>query len=311
MSDARFESPTEERNDRTVHMHTLSTLALLETINDEDATVPLAVRAALPALGQVVDETVERIRIGGRVHYFGAGSSGRLGLLDAAELVPTFGVSETLVVAHLAGGDVAMRHPKEGAEDDVALGASDAAGMGAHDVAIGLTASGRTPYVGGALRHAAAVGAFTALITSNPLTELRNLCDVVVCADTGPEIIAGSTRMKAGTAEKLILNSYSTAVMVRLGMTWSNLMVNMRATNGKLRRRTVRLLAQATGLSDDQCAAMLAAAHGNVKVALVALLGSVAPVVAANALEHSSGLVATALERCKESQNANQKMEGP
>lgn len=296
-SGAWFESPTEERNLRTTEIHTLSTLALLEAMNDEDATVAAAVRRALPALSVLVDETVVRVRRGGHVHYFGAGSSGRLGLLDAAELIPTFGVQDGLVVAHLAGGDAAMRRPNEGAEDDAALGSEEGGGVGPTDVAIGLTASGRTPYVGGALRRAGAAGAFRALVTSNPNAELREGCEVLVCADTGPEVIAGSTRMKAGTAEKLLLNSYSTAVMVRLGMTWSNLMVNMRVTNAKLRRRIVRLLSQATGAGTVQAETALGAASGDAKVALVSLLTGVGATAAAAELERAGGVVATAVER--------------
>ncbi len=296
-----FDSLTEDRNPRTNDIHTLSTLALLEKVNDEDSTVPAAVRRALPDLSRLVEETVARIGNGGRVHYFGAGSSGRLGLLDAAELIPTFGVAEDLVVAHLAGGDAAMRRPKEGAEDEAALGVQDAAEVGPSDVAVGLTASGRTPYVEGALRHAVRAGAFTALVTSNPFAKLRDNCDVVICADTGPEVIAGSTRMKAGTAEKLILNSYSTAVMVRLGMTWSNLMINMRPTSAKLRQRIVRLLSQAAGTDVEQSAAALTAANGDVKVALVGLLTGVDVPVAASALDRSSGVIELAIRRLRTS----------
>ncbi|MDA8314466.1 MAG: N-acetylmuramic acid 6-phosphate etherase [Actinomycetota bacterium] len=292
-----FESPTEDRNPRTTQVETLPTLALLETINDEDATVAAAVRAALPALSRLVDETVRRVRRGGRVHYFGAGTSGRLGLLDAAELIPTFGVSEDLVVAHLAGGDAAMRRPIEGAEDDRALGVRDAQAVGPEDVAVGLTASGRTPYVGAALRHAGERGACTALVTANPRGELAAACDIVICADTGPEVIAGSTRMKAGTAEKLVLNSYSTAVMVRLGMTWSNLMVNMRVTNAKLRRRALRLLHQATGVDLARCEAALEAAGGEAKVALVSLMTGASAAVADQELRRADGVIASAIER--------------
>ena len=297
MSGEWFESHTEDRNVRTQHIQELSTLALLEVVNDEDSRVASAVRGALPALSRLVDETVARIRDGGRVHYFGAGSSGRLGLLDAAELIPTFGVADDLVVAHLAGGDAAMRRSREGAEDDEGLGVADAADAGTLDVAVGLTASGRTPYVGAALRHAARRGSFTALVTSNPFAELRGACAVFICADTGPEVIAGSTRMKAGTAAKLILHSYSTAVMVRLGMTWSNLMLNMRPTSAKLRQRIVRLLTQATGADAERCATALGRANGDVRVALVGLLTGVDVSVAASALEASSGVVDMAVAR--------------
>lgn len=298
---ARVESPTEERNARTHDIDTLPVLSLLERINDEDAAVASAVRAALVEVAELVDVTVERIAAGGRVHYFGAGSSGRLGLLDAAELPPTFGVPEDLFVAHLAGGDVAVRRAKEGAEDDEAQGALEAAGVGPRDVVVGLTASGYTPYVGGALRQARRAGAHTALVSSNPKAPLLEWAATFVCVETGPEVITGSTRLKSATAQKLVLNAFSTAVMIRSGRTWSNLMVDMVATNAKLQGRLLHLLAQATGASEADCEAALVASSNEAKTALVVMLAGVDAPAARAALRDASGVVATALALLSES----------
>ncbi len=291
----RVDSPTEERNARTTDIDTLPVLALLERINDEDATVPAAVRATLPELAELVDVTVERIDAGGCVHYFGAGSSGRLGLLDAAELPPTFGVPDGLFVAHLAGGDGAVRRAKEGAEDDEAQGRVEAATVRPGDVVVGLAASGYTRYVGGALRRAREVGAHTALVSSNPEAPLSEWADTFVCVDTGPEVVTGSTRMKSATAQKLVLNAFSTAVMVRTGRTWSNLMVDVVASNAKLRGRLVHLLVQATGVDEADCEAALAASGSEAKTALVALRAGVDASAARAALAGAGGVVATAL----------------
>jgi N-acetylmuramic acid 6-phosphate etherase len=218
-------SPTELRNEGTRDIDLLPTLGILERLNDEDATVAAAVRRALPALAAAVDAAARALQAAGRVHYFGSGTSGRLAVLDAAELGPTFGLAPGVVVAHIAGGQAALLRAAEDAEDSQASGAADAAGVRRHDVAIGLSASGAAGYVIGALRRAREAGAFTALFTSNPQPPAGAHADVVVCADTGPEAIAGSTRLKAGTAQKLLLNSFSTALMVRDGRTYSNLMV--------------------------------------------------------------------------------------
>ena len=289
-------SPTEERNLRTADIDAVPMLELLQRINDEDARVPGAVREVLPALAELVELTVDRLAAGGRVHYFGAGSSGRLGLLDAAELPPTFGVEPDLFVAHLAGGDSAVRQAREGAEDDVAQGTRDAADVGPLDVVVGLASSGYTPYVGGALEQARAVGAHTALVTSNPRAPLAACVDTPLYVNTGPEAIAGSTRLKSATAQKLVLNAFSTGVMVRTGRTWSNLMVDLVPTNAKLRGRVLRLLAQATGDDEPVCEAALAAADQEPKTALVMLLAEVSPHQARVALAAGGGRVADALE---------------
>jgi N-acetylmuramic acid 6-phosphate etherase len=287
--------PTEERNHRTLDLDTLSTPDLLDRLSHEDALVAPAVRRALPALARLVDEAVRRVSDGGRVHYVGSGTSGRLAVLDAAELGPTFGLPPGVVVAHLAGGDQALRHPVEGAEDDRAAGAAAVAAVRPADLVLGLSASGATPYVGGALAQARAAGAHTALITANPAAPLAALAATCVCADTGPEAVTGSTRLKAGTAEKMALNSFSTALMVRTGRTYSNLMVHVTPVNDKLRARQRRLLVQATGAPEEQCAAALAATGGDLRVALVTLLSGVDPAAARAALDRSGGVVRAAL----------------
>ncbi|MEU7869441.1 N-acetylmuramic acid 6-phosphate etherase [Dactylosporangium sp. NPDC049140] len=288
-------SPTEERNPHTVYIDQLPTLDMLRLINAEDRKVAPAVAAVLPEVAAAVELAVAALRSGRRMHYFGAGTSGRMAVLDAAELHPTFGVGYERVVAHIAGGLSALHTAAEGAEDDVELGAAAAAGLGPGDVAVGATASGTTPYVAGALRAARAAGASTVLVSANPAAPLADLADVHIAVDTGPEAITGSTRMKAGTAQKLVLNALSTAVMVRLGRTYSNLMTDMVASNSKLRDRQVRMLAQATGLPVPACTAALAEAGGDSKVALVALLAQTPVAEARRALEQTDGVVHAAL----------------
>ncbi|WP_031469761.1 N-acetylmuramic acid 6-phosphate etherase [Sciscionella sediminilitoris] len=292
----RVEAPTEARNPRTTDIDQLSTVDVLRKINDEDALVPRAVAAVLEELAILVDAAVEAIRAGGRVHYVGAGTSGRLAVLDAAELVPTYNVPEDLFVSHHAGGAEALRTAAENVEDDTENGAAEiresATGK---DVVVGLAASGRTPYVLGALRAGRELGARTALISANPQAEGNALVDVALAVDTGPEVIAGSTRMKAGTAQKLILNAFSTAVMIKLGHTYSNFMVSMRATNAKLRGRTLRILQEATDADEQRCAEALAEADGDMKTALVTLLAEVSSAHASDALRASDGNVRKAL----------------
>lgn len=291
------DSPTERRNPRTTDLDQLSTLNLLRSINAEDRLVPDAVAAALPELAVAVDLAVEALRGGHRVHYVGAGTSGRMAALDAAELPPTYNAPPEWFVVHHAGGTNALQSAVENAEDDDEGGAAElAASASPGDFVLGLTASGRTPYVLGALRAARERGARTGLVFSNPhavgLTDL----DVLIEVDTGPETIAGSTRMKAGTAQKLVLTAFSTAVMVKLGRTYSNLMVSMRATNAKLRGRTVRILREATGMSAQDCSEALTDADGDLKVALVHLLSGVDVQGAAKALEAAGGHVRKALD---------------
>ncbi|MBC6456796.1 N-acetylmuramic acid 6-phosphate etherase [Actinomadura sp. HBU206391] len=280
-----------------MEVDTLPTIDVLRLINAEDERVPLAVAEVLPRVATIVDLAVESLRGGGRVHYFGAGTSGRLAVIDAAELPPTFGIDGGHVVAHQAGGEGAMSHAVEDVEDDPDLGARDAADVRPGDVAIGIAASGRTPYVVGALRAAARAGAHTALISANPLAPFGAEVDVHIGLSTGPEVISGSTRMKAGTATKLVLNAFSTTVMVQLGRTYSNLMVSVNALNSKLRGRLVRILMEATDMDARTCETALAEAGGDTRVALVSLLGEVPPEHAAAALRDAQGSVRAALRR--------------
>jgi N-acetylmuramic acid 6-phosphate etherase len=288
-------APTEERNLATVDIDTQPTLDLVRMISLEDHRVPAAVADTLPLIAVAVDHAVETLRAGGRLHYFGAGTSGRLAVIDAAELPPTYGIEPGRVLAHHAGGRDALLQAVEEVEDNMELGARDAAEVHAADFAIGISASGRTPYVISALRVAARAGAHTALISSNPASPYGVEVDVHIGVDTGPEVVMGSTRMKAGTAAKVVLNSISTAAMVRLGLTYSNLMIGVNGTNAKLRARLVRMLMAATGMGRTGCERALAGAGGDTRVALVSLLGEVPPRVAAAALRQSDGSVREAL----------------
>ncbi len=291
------DSPTEGRNPRTMGLDTMPTLEVLRVINAEDRQVPAAVGAALPQLAQAVDLAAAALQQGHKVHYVGAGTSGRLASLDVAELAPTFNTPAGWFVAHHAGGDTALRTAVENAEDDSAAGAAELTrDAEAGDFVLGLTASGRTPFVLGALAASRRIGAVTALVSNNPMSARTVDVDVVIAVDTGPEAVAGSTRMKAGTAQKLVLTAFSTAVMVKLGRTYSNLMVSMRATNAKLRGRTLRILREATGLGTQECSAALMAAHGDLKVALVHLLSGVDSERAAKALHEANGHVRNALD---------------
>jgi N-acetylmuramic acid 6-phosphate etherase len=283
-------SRTEQRNPRTADIDVVPTEEVLRLINAEDATVAGEVARALPVLAQVVDKVVECVRAGGQVHYFGAGTSGRMAVLDAAEVVPTFGLEHGVFMAHQAGGDQAFGTAVEDAEDDMSLGARDAASVSAADVAVGISASGRTPYVAGALSAARLADAVTVLVSSNPMAPLAGLVDYVVVADTGPEAIAGSTRLKAATAQKLLLNALSTAAMVRLGRTFSNLMVSVSGTNAKLRGRQLTILMDATGVDETACRAQLARCGGDLR-----LLSGLEPDAAAKALADADGSIRSAL----------------
>lgn len=298
------DSPTEERNPRTVALDSVSTLDLLQMLNAEDQAVPGVVAAVLPELAALVDGATDRVRRGGVVHYVGAGTSGRLGVIDAAELLPTFNLEPGVVVAHLAGGPAAMTAAVENAEDDSVAGAADLGELGERDVVVGIAASGRTPYMAGALRRAREVGALTALVTSNPRASVCDEVDIALVLATGPEALAGSTRMKAATAQKLVLHSFSTALMVRLGRTWSNLMVSVVATNEKLRARTVTILQQATGEERVLCQRRLDEAEGDLKVALVMSLAGVDAPGAVVALAAADGVVRTAIDQLRSSHGA-------
>ncbi len=286
---------TERRNDRTADIDIVPTVDLLRLLNAQDALVAAAVAALAPVLAEVVDVTAGLLRSGGRVHYFGAGSSGRIGVLDAAEVVPTFGIEPGIFIAHQAGGEDAVRRAIEGAEDWPSLGAEAGAGVAAGDIAIGLSASGQTPYVAGALTAARAAGAVTALVSSNLSAPLAGLADYALLVDTGPEAIAGSTRLKAATAQKMVLNSLSTAVMIRLGRTYSNLMVAVAGSNAKLRQRQLTILTEASGAGEATCRAELIRCDGNLRLALLCLLSGIEPRDGAAVLAAAGGSVRAAL----------------
>lgn len=286
---------TERRHEGSFDLDEMPVLELLELLNSEDRRAVTAVSAVLPAVARLVEVATERLQRGGSVHYFGAGTSGRLAVLDAAELVPTFNLDDRIVQAHIAGGSDALVHSVELAEDSEASGASEAASLGTMDIAIGLAASGTTPYVAGVLRAARSRGAYTALVTSNQASPLAALADIVIAPDTGAEVLTGSTRLKAGTAEKVILNGFSTALMVAMGRTYSNLMVSMLATNAKLRERALRILGEISGAASEQNASLLSAADGDLKLAIVTLLSSASLDRSREALERSAGSVRGAL----------------
>lgn len=287
---------TEARNRSTYDIDTVPANERLEMILAEDAVAVAAARAAIPALAGLVEATVERLRGEGRIHYVGAGASGRLAILDATEATPTFGVDPDLVQAHFPGGQTALVDSTIDFEDAAAMGGQDVAGVGARDVVVGVSASGTTAYVQGALQAATDAGALTALITSNPDAPLAREAQILIAADTGPEALTGSTRLKAGTAAKVLLNAFSTAVLIGLGHSYSNLMIGVVASNVKLHERSVAILMEATGVSAEQCRAVLAECSGRVPLALTTLLSGAEPEAAEQALA-AAGSVRPALER--------------
>jgi N-acetylmuramic acid 6-phosphate etherase len=266
-------SKTEERNPRSRGLDTKSTFGILRVMNREDARVALAVQRELPAIARAVDAIVKSLRVGGRLFYVGAGTSGRLAAIDAAECPPTFSTPPKMVHAIIAGGARAMRGAVEGAEDSAANGARDlaAAGVKRGDVVVGLAASGTTPYVLGALQLARKRGAMTIGVTSNRRSPLAAAARIAITPDTGPEAIAGSTRLKAGTSQKMVLNLLSTAAMVRLGKVYGNWMIYVALTNQKLRRRGARILEEAARVSASAAEHALRQAGHNLPVALFML----------------------------------------
>jgi N-acetylmuramic acid 6-phosphate etherase len=284
---------TEARNPRTAAIDTLSSFEIVGLINDEDAQVAPAVRRELPQIARAVDIIVERLRRGGRLLYFGAGTSGRLGVLDASEMPPTFNTPPDLVQGVIAGGDAALRRSVEGAEDDPEAGAQAVreTGVSEADVVVGIAASGRTPWVLGALTEAQRRGAATVALTCNPDSALARLAEVVIAPVVGPEVIAGSSRMKAGTAQKMVLNMLSTATMIRRGKVYGNLMVDVQPTNAKLRRRAVRILQEAADASPEVARRALKATDYQVKPALLMLLSGVDTDEARRRLAAADGFV--------------------
>ncbi len=262
---------TEKPNPATASIDKMSTLDMLAAINEEDAGVALAVRSALPEIARAVDTVAQSLRGGGRLFYVGAGTSGRLGILDAVECVPTFGASPEQVQGLLAGGQEAVFRAVEGAEDSEDMGRHDLRqrGLCRDDVVCGIAASGRTPYVIGALRYAKSLGAPSIALCCNEEAPILALADIGIAVDVGPEVIAGSTRMKAGTAQKLILNMLSTATMISLGKVYRNLMVDLRVTNQKLAERAQRLVMQLADSDEAQAVALLSETDNDVKTAVV------------------------------------------
>ncbi|MFB7996737.1 N-acetylmuramic acid 6-phosphate etherase [Streptomyces sp. NPDC056002] len=276
----------------------LSTLEIARIMNGEDASVPTAVAEQLPQIAAAIDGTAERMARGGRLVYAGAGTAGRLGVLDASECPPTFNTDPSEVVGLIAGGPSAMIKAVEGAEDSKELAAEDldALGLTADDIVVGISASGRTPYAIGAVEHARGRGALTIGLSCNADSALAAAADHGIEVVVGPELLTGSTRLKAGTAQKLVLNMLSTITMIRLGKTYGNLMVDVRASNEKLRARSRRIVALATGADDADIEAALAATDGEVKNAILVILGSVDGPTAARLLTDSKGHLRAALQ---------------
>jgi N-acetylmuramic acid 6-phosphate etherase len=289
---------TEQENPRTRGLSELPTEEVVRLMNEEDARVADAVRLVLPEVAGVADAVAERLRAGGRLFYVGTGTSGRLGVLDASECPPTFGVSPELVQGIIAGGYEALHRAVEASEDDREAGARDAEarGVGAKDALVGLAASGRTPYTIGAVEYARRAGAFTAAVTCAPGSPITEAAEVSIVPVVGPEVLAGSTRLKAGTAQKMVLNMISTAAMVRLGYVAGNRMTNMRPSNTKLRARSLRILSAETGLDEEDAVKTLERAGGDLRVALVMSKTGRESDDARRALEESGWVVARAVE---------------
>lgn len=290
-------STTEQQNPRTRELDAMTIDEFLTTMNDEDRRVPVAVAAQIPQISRAVELVVAALAAGGRLIYQGAGTSGRLGVLDAAECPPTFGTDPSQIVGLLAGGRGAMFEAVENAEDSAALASADLEGIGLtdRDVVVGIAASGRTPYVIGGLDHARGVGAATVALACNTDAEISRHADVAIEVDNGPEVLTGSTRLKAGTSQKLVLNMISTAAMVRLGKVYGNLMVDVRPTNEKLVDRAVRIVQAATDCDRRTAETALAAADGHAKTAIVAILCGVDTDTARSRLSAADGFVRGAL----------------
>jgi N-acetylmuramic acid 6-phosphate etherase len=290
---------TEQRNPASTDIDSKSISEILEIINNEDKKVPLAVEKELPAIAKAVEVVVTAFKKGGRLIYFGAGTSGRLGILDASECPPTYGVSFDMVQGLIAGGDSAIRKAVEGAEDYEENGANDVikVGVNSNDVVCGIAASKRTPYVLGAIKKAKELGATTLFITCVPYEsfDVPNV-DIPICVHVGPEVVMGSTRMKSGTAQKLVLNMITTASMVRLGKTYENMMIDLQMTNKKLVERSKRIVMQVTGVDYDTAEKTLEESGGHVKTALVMILANVNFNEAKERLKKADGFVRYAIK---------------
>ncbi|MDE4032579.1 N-acetylmuramic acid 6-phosphate etherase [Glaesserella parasuis] len=265
---------TEQRNPNSMQIDTLSAYEIVQIINNEDKQVPLVIEKVLPQIAQAVEKIVEAFQQGGRLVYIGAGTSGRLGVLDASECPPTFGVSPEMVKGIIAGGERALRHPIEGAEDNKEAGKQDlqAVEFSQKDGLDGIAASGRTPYVLGALAYAKQLGATTVSIASNPNSAMSQIADIVIDTVVGAEVLTGSSRMKSGTAQKLVLNMLTTASMILIGKCYQNLMLDVQASNQKLVARAIRIVMQATECSREIAETTLVLAENNAKLAIMMIL---------------------------------------
>lgn len=293
MSEKINQLTTEKRHPNTMNLDQMTVRQVLEEMNMEDHKVPEAIAGALGQIEKAVEMIVQSFKAGGRLIYFGAGTSGRLGVLDAAECVPTFGVSKDLVVGIIAGGDKAMIEAVEGAEDSLTLAEADfkKIDLKAHDTVVGIAASGRTPYVIGGLKYAQSIGAKTVSIACNQQAKISDYAQIPIEVDCGPEILTGSTRLKAGTAQKLILNMLSTVSMIGIGKVYQNLMVDVQATNEKLEERSRRIIMAATGCSYEEAASYFLAANKNVKVAIVMILLDLDQEAASEKIKSADGFV--------------------
>ena len=289
---------TEHPNAASVEIDRMTPLQIVRIMSAEDAGVAAAVAKELPSIAAAVEAITTRLLNGGRLIYLGAGTSGRLGAMDAIECPPTFGISPDRILGCIAGGSFALSQAAEDLEDSTEAGSFDIERLngGSADALVGITASGRTPYVLGAVASARARGMLVIGLACNAKTPLHDVVDIMIAPDVGPEIIAGSTRLKAGTAQKMALNMLSTATMVRLGKTFGNLMVDVRATNEKLRERALSILAEATGLPRPRCEEELVAANGELKTAILSVRAKLAPEAARERLARHDGILRAALE---------------
>ena len=289
---------TEQRNPNSMHVDSLSALEIVQLMNEEDKQVPLAIEKCLPQIAQAVECIVAAFQQGGRLVYIGAGTSGRLGVLDASECPPTFGVSPEMVKGIIAGGERALRHPIEGAEDSKAQAVVDLQTIqfSSKDVLVGIAASGRTPYVIGALEYAKSLGSVTVSIASNPNSAMANIVDIAIDTVVGPEVLTGSSRLKSGTAQKLVLNMLTTASMILMGKCYQNLMVDVQASNEKLKTRAIRIVMQATDCDKALAEETLKLADQNAKLAIMMILSGLDRAQAEALLEKHQGKLQLALK---------------
>ena len=289
---------TEQRNPNSMNVDCLSALEIVQLMNEEDKQVPLAIEKCLPQIAQAVECIVAAFQQGGRLVYIGAGTSGRLGVLDASECPPTFGVSPEMVKGIIAGGERALRHPIEGAEDSKAQAVVDLQTIqfSSKDVLVGIAASGRTPYVIGALEYAKSLGSGTVSIASNPNSAMANIVDIAIDTVVGPEVLTGSSRLKSGTAQKLVLNMLTTASMILMGKCYQNLMVDVQASNEKLKARAIRIVMQATDCDKALAEETLKQADQNAKLAIMMILSGLDRAQAEALLEKHQGKLQLALK---------------